>query len=183
MLRAPRSKPLGTSEASRRGARSIGSFAFGRWGWYSEEFDMRFALLSFCCLLALSGFVPQVNGGNDDKDAATFQGAWDLKSFESDGMKYDAVAMIQLVVATEKCEYRIAGKAHWEATWKLNSSKQPNAVDLAYISGGDKEKTVLGIYKLAGDSLTLCWGGPGKPRPTAFDSKQGVVFTYTRAKK
>jgi hypothetical protein len=29
MLRAPRSKPLGTSEASRRGARSIGSFAFG----------------------------------------------------------------------------------------------------------------------------------------------------------
>jgi uncharacterized protein (TIGR03067 family) len=38
---------------------------------------------------------------------------------------------------------------------------------------GDAAPTNLGIYKLSGDSITICNGGPGNERPTEFKAGEG----------
>ena len=44
------------------------------------------------------------------------------------------------------------------ATIKVDSSKTPKEIDLTFTAGEHKGKTVKGIYKIAGDDLTICRG-------------------------
>src|SRR5262249_26079164 len=67
-----------------------------------------------------------------------------------------------------------------EMTFKLDPSAKPRAIDVD-ING----KPGLGIYKLEGDTLTICHGEEGDARPTEFVSKEGskiAVITLKRTK-
>ena len=53
-------------------------------------------------------------------------------------------------------------------TFKLNEDETPKHIDMKIAKGPDSGKLALGIYRLDGDSLRICWAAPGQPRPTAF---------------
>jgi uncharacterized protein (TIGR03067 family) len=55
---------------------------------------------------------------------------------------------------------------------RLDPAKSPKEFDVEWSSG----KFYHGIYRLNGDNLIVCYGNPGKPRPTEFAGSDGTTY-------
>jgi uncharacterized protein (TIGR03067 family) len=148
-------------------------------------------------LLAISGvaFLATIVLGDDRKtdvaavqrDLQELQGEWQMQSLERDGKKLPD----QLVKTYKR---KVKDNRH-TVTWKeqgrvlvldteiiLDPARSPKAVDILLLSGPFKGKKRLGIYKIEGDTETVCLAQPGKDRPTSFDSKQGAIHVWLKVK-
>ena len=68
----------------------------------------------------------------------------------------------------------------------LDAKAKPAALDLKIAAGPDVGKVVKAIWKLEGDTLTVCTAEPGKERPKEFKGAEGTGHTllvFQRAKK
>ena len=97
---------------------------------------------------------------------------------------------------TMRYEFRADGKwlvyregqratANMERGYTTNPKADPPTIDFI-LDASDQERPMRpGIYKLEGNTLTLCIGRRGKPRPTSFDvstESPGTVYVLKRAK-
>jgi uncharacterized protein (TIGR03067 family) len=91
-----------------------------------------------------------------------------------------------MVVKGEKMTFLYKDKERGRASLKIDPSTSPAQIDTTGEDGPGKGRTVKGIYKFDGDTLTVCVGGWGsKDRPTEFASKPGsgrLLFVHKRAK-
>src|SRR4051812_45770366 len=58
-----------------------------------------------------------------------------------------------------------------KGTFKVDPSKKPKTLDAQIESGPEKGRSQLAIYKTEGKQLTICFGEPGKDRPSEFTTK------------
>lgn len=66
---------------------------------------------------------------------------------------------------------------------RTDPTKNPKVLDKTYAWPG-QSGTLLGIYKLEGDELTVCWATEGTTRPTEFESTNDwVLAKYKRMAK
>jgi uncharacterized protein (TIGR03067 family) len=143
--------------------------------------------VGLACLagLAAATAAPAPKVAKEDKgDLKKLEGDWTIESWTQFG---------QPIAATWTWSFKgekytlDQGTNLEEGTIKLDPKKEPPVMDLDITGGNCRGKAQPGIYKLDGDTLTLCFAWPGDTdRPTEFAStadKRWVLITLKRAKK
>ncbi len=121
-----------------------------------------------------------------NRDMKIIQGRWRLMKLEVNGVG-TLLGFIQkskdesygAVFAGDKLtmNFITEGKGLKGFTVRLDAEQKPKAIDLQPLE--DAKETLLGIYRLEGDDLTICYNKTGKQeRPTAFENYWGAR-TYT----
>ena len=113
------------------------------------------------------------------------QGTWVCTSFESDGKKTkeEVFKTITRTVEDDHIVWKRDGKPFAGTTFEIDPKTDPKTIDVIPDGGPSRDKHVLGIYKLDGETLTLCMAAPDAPRPKLFEAKEGskpTLMTFRR---
>jgi uncharacterized protein (TIGR03067 family) len=82
-----------------------------------------------------------------------------------------------IVIKDDRLEYQTGGKPTvWALT--VDARKKPKVFDIRGLSDGVTSFVYWGIYRLEGDTLTVCsrMGGPETGRPTDFDASRPKFY-------
>jgi uncharacterized protein (TIGR03067 family) len=135
--------------------------------------------------LALAATIWATSGALGDEkekvsdDLKALQGTWVTAP--------DAVTEARWVFDGEKLKTTVNGQ-DYVSKIKLDTKSNPRAVDFNITEGPEDSagKTVVGIYKIDGDKLSICIAAPGRDtRPTEFKviEEQTFLFELKREKK
>ena len=114
------------------------------------------------------------------REAPSVVGEWEGVSTTLDGRPF-GLEPLPLTFADGKVTARERdGTVAVTGTYVLNRAKNPAEIDITWAGMIHK-----GIYKIDGDSLTICIVMLGLDRPTAFEKPGGryLVTVYKRVKK
>jgi uncharacterized protein (TIGR03067 family) len=126
---------------------------------------------------------------NDEAKLALdpLQGGWSafLVFINGKAVPADEARTGELTIEDDQYRARLGARAT-TATIKVDPSRSPRHIDLTYTEGELKGKTVKGIYKIAGDVLTICRGLTEKDaRPSDFAAPVNsglLLVTWKRSK-
>jgi uncharacterized protein (TIGR03067 family) len=91
----------------------------------------------------------------------------------------------RLILNGPAYEERVGDRRDVRGACWLDPLTEPKAISLTSKTGPDAGKPRPGIYRLDGETLTVCLAYPGHPRPTAFFAQPDVqqVRVYRRGGK
>src|SRR5258708_22453680 len=143
------------------------------------------SIIALSGLFLMTGPIPADTPKDADvkKDVEKFQGKWTVVSIEENGKAApaDEVAKFEVTIKGDLFTVKIKDEDNKEMTIKLDPAKKPPAIDL--VPKNAKETTVLGIYKLDGDTLTICGTDEKKERPTEFATRKGITTIVLKRAK
>jgi uncharacterized protein (TIGR03067 family) len=117
------------------------------------------------------------------KDADAIQGKWAVVSLTRNG-KTEAISKDAVrVITADTYAMKLRPLLTIDGTYKIDPTTNPKAIETTPSSGPYKDKAMLGIYELNGDSLKICYALPGEDRPTEFSGKAGSGWILTVHKK
>jgi uncharacterized protein (TIGR03067 family) len=140
--------------------------------------------------LAVTVAAPAPKETPKKKEDPTIVGSWKLEKAEFGGMAVPAGAIGEELSLTFNQDGTVVatknGKPEPDSgRFTHDPKKTPAEFDLTEPRGGGKGMTILGIYKIEGEMLTICMAPMGE-RPTKFESPAGgmtMIMTFKRMKK
>lgn len=124
-----------------------------------------------------------------DKDSLKkFQGTWQVAEHEHGGKKSPAKELANLTLEVTEAKAIVRDGIDLKEQNKITHLKtgKPNEIDLQVVAGPDLDKVIKGIWKVDGDTLTVCIAEPSKDRPKTFEAKEGTghsLMVFKPAKK
>jgi RNA polymerase sigma factor (sigma-70 family) len=133
--------------------------------------------------LALADNPAAAGKDGDSKDEEKILGTWVPVSEERAGEKKveEQLKGLQLIFAAGGQITQKQGEREEGGTYKLDPTKRPREIDVSA-----DNKMLPGIYKIEGDTLTVCVDHGGMERPTEFAAKPGthvILVVLKREKK
>jgi len=112
------------------------------------------------------------------RDYQRLSGTWQLTRAVVDGNAVPEQQLKDTVLITDGNTFRFpqasGAGTHPAGTFTINPSTVPNQVDSVASGGPSAGQVTLGIYEIIDDKhKRACWGPPGGPRPTEFESPPG----------
>lgn len=148
--------------------------------------------------VALALVLGAVGRAGDDTDKAmekelkALEGNWQCTREEGGGRLTPEIIVKGYRLAIEGTKYQTiwGGKSLGGAATilKLDPTANPKTIEVEWTSGATKDQKQLGIYKLSGDKLEICWAeASAKTRPKKFTTTPGVgsgnlLVTYKKEK-
>jgi clostripain len=124
-------------------------------------------------------------GAKEEMDK--LQGEWTMTAMEQRGQKATVRPTKLTITGNQWTVTSSAGQGstrQW--TFKVDPSKEPKTIDLT-TKVGKSEHVALGIYKLEGDTLTLCramaTGDVERPREFKSNEEEGMLIVWKRVAK
>lgn len=109
------------------------------------------------------------------------EGKWTVISKETDGKLEDRYKGAIREHKGDQILMTLKDGSTLEATMKVDAGKK--TIDIFPRTGFFKDKTLLAIYEIKGDTLRICFAEPDKDRPKTFAGKSGAtLFTLKKAK-
>src|SRR5258708_2120986 len=110
--------------------------------------------------LVLTMFVLAASAHGDDKaDQKASVGQWKIEKAELGGV--DSLAALKEftleIPAEGKYTLRAGEKVLETGTVTVDSAKTPKQMDIKATDGPNKGKTILAVYKIDGDTMTVCY--------------------------
>lgn len=127
--------------------------------------------------------------GDDDaikKAMKEREGSWKVVSRVADGMKAsdEEVKGVRVVTKGDKFTISRDKEVLAEGTYKIVAlDKNVRKVDVTATKGKNAGKISKQIYKIEGDTMTVCTAPAEKDRPTEFESKPGTGHILTVLKR
>ena len=124
--------------------------------------------------------------GSFAQDGGNIQGAWAVVSAERDGKPTAEVAGHRLAFSGDAFTIQHEDHTLYRGTYLTDPGRKPAQIDFRHTGGDIKGKTWKGIYRLEGETLTICDNAPAitRPRPIRFAAKAGsgsICIVFKRA--
>ena len=137
------------------------------------------------CVVTLLA-LPMTFGMARADDVKDLEGTWIPSDATNAGEKMaeDFIKSVTLKLNGTKYDATI-GEIKETGKFTLDSKKKPKTMDITPTDGPNKDKLMLAIYELDGDTLKVCYTFDGKTRPTEFKStpeNKWFLVTYKRKK-
>jgi uncharacterized protein (TIGR03067 family) len=121
------------------------------------------------------------------KELKKVEGEWALVSGEEKGenVPEETLKNAMLTIVGDKHTLKINGDTI-AGSHKVGPTKKPKEIDVMETEGPFSGQTLLGIYKLEGDTFSTCLALPGQERPKEFSTKSGtgsMLHVWKRVKK
>ncbi len=121
----------------------------------------------------------------DESDSA-LKGEWSAESGVVAGEPFPDEVLKTIKLTIKDGEYTVwVGEAEDRGTVRTDAKAQPAQMTLVGSEGPNKGKTILAIYRVEGEKVTICYDLSGKSHPAEFQSTaENKLFlaTYRRVK-
>src|SRR5205814_1311594 len=143
---------------------------------------MKSLLLQMFLSLAIVMTLRAEDKPNDAKD---IQGTWLPVKAELRGAPMKDDLLKKIILKLDGGKYEVMAENLDKGTYTINPAVKPRTIDILGTEGPNVGKKIPAIYELKGDTLRICYGLGGGPRPTEFTSPSGTqnfLVTYKRKK-
>ncbi len=134
----------------------------------------RLALCSFAVTLALAAIS---SAADEPDDLKILAGTWKPVAADLGGNKIDMMVLEKATIEYEGDKYKVTiGEKGEKGSLTLDAKKSPKQMDIFPTEGDNNGKTLLAVYELAGDKLTICYSLTPGVRPENFEPASNTLL-------